>query len=407
MIVGRGMFFLVAVLAASPAFSQAVSPLEPPPTSRYLKWGPLWARPGLTIPTLGYDSNVFYRPDGSLLPQVGDYFIALSPRLQGMVLFGHRAFLTFDERLEFYLYAKQTDVNYFNQLGKMRLTVPFRSFGLYADAGYDRVRDRPIDAQDQRPIRKETPLGVGAIVKVGWRTDAELGFTHLRATAEDPDEILGCTPGVDPGCFSLAQRNDRTERGTRLLLTGSRRRIEFDDEAVGRDGREWRYGSGVDFGIGGKISGTLRAGYAHFDLSDPAAVDYRGIVGDIALAVRLGGQGSRLTLRGLRDVRYTLYESTPLYRYGNMDATLVKYFNRLLGMEAGIGRGTVTYLGDPENRVDDLLMGSVGVRVRLSENDIGRRVEYAFRYIRTRRDSTNDALDQNRGTIGFGVSFGY
>jgi hypothetical protein len=47
------------------------------------------------------------------------------------------------------------------------------------------------------------------------------------------------------------------------------------------------------------------------------------------------------------------------------------------------------------------------VRFRLSENDIGRRVEYAFRYILTRRDSTSDSLDQTRGTIGFGVAFGY
>ena len=47
------------------------------------------------------------------------------------------------------------------------------------------------------------------------------------------------------------------------------------------------------------------------------------------------------------------------------------------------------------------------MRFRLSENDIGRRVEYAFRYTIARRDSTLDFLDQIRGTIGFGMSFGY
>ena len=92
-----GFFVIAAILAASPAvFAQSISPLDPPDTERYLKWGPFRVRPGLTIPNLGYDSNVFYRPDGSDLPQVGDYFIALAPRIEGVVLFGHRAFFTFD-----------------------------------------------------------------------------------------------------------------------------------------------------------------------------------------------------------------------------------------------------------------------------------------------------------------------
>src|SRR5436190_14013114 len=103
---------LCATLIASPAvFAQAISPLDPPDTERYLKWGPFRVRPGLTIPNLGYDSNVFYRPDNSGLPQVGDYFVALAPRVEGVVLFGHRAFLTFDERIEFYAYARQTELD--------------------------------------------------------------------------------------------------------------------------------------------------------------------------------------------------------------------------------------------------------------------------------------------------------
>jgi hypothetical protein len=57
--------------------------------------------------------------------------------------------------------------------------------------------------------------------------------------------------------------------------------------------------------------------------------------------------------------------------------------------------------------VDNYTTGTVGIRFRISENDIGRRVEYALRYIRWHINSTRDDLDQNRGTIGFGLSFGY
>ena len=69
-----------------------------------------------------------------------------------------------------------------------RALAPFRRFGVYGDFGYNRTRDRPIEAQDARPIRKELPVGAGLILRLGWRTDAELGLTRIRYTATDPDQ---------------------------------------------------------------------------------------------------------------------------------------------------------------------------------------------------------------------------
>ena len=85
----------------------------------------------------------------------------------------------------------------------------------------------------------------------------------------------------------------------------------------------------------------------------------------------------------------------------------MRYFNRFIGLELGGGRFTLDFLGATDGRKDDILTGQAGVRFRISENDLGRRVEYAFRYILTRRNSTNPFLDQTRGTIGFGASIGY
>jgi hypothetical protein len=401
---------LLVTLASPAVFAQSISPLDPPDTARYLKWGPFRVRPGLTIPNFGYDSNVFYRPEGSNLPQEGDYFIAVAPRIEGVVLFGHRAFLTFDERIEFYAYAKQNELDYFNQFGRARLTIPFRRFGFYGDIGYDRVRDRPIEAQDARPIRKELPVGTGVILKLGWRTDAELGLTRTRSTAEDPDQA-----GID-------RLNDRVEKGTRLrarylmfgrtrlLLDSSQRTIRFDDDVTAaiRDGKERRALVGLDFGLGGRIFGTARVGWAAFDIVNPLAADFHGVVGDVSLGYSFGGSGSRVTLVGARDVRYSIYETSNLYIYTGGDLSFVKYFNRFLGGELGAGRATLDFLGSPAGgRKDVYSSGTVGVRFRISENELGRRVEYAFRYTRWNLNSNVDSLDQNRGTIGFGVSFGY
>jgi hypothetical protein len=413
--------------AAASAFAQgtSISPLEPPDTARYLRWGPFRVRPGFTIPTLGYDNNVYAVTDETAAAdpgsKVGDYFVALSPRLEGLVLFGHWAFLTFDERLDFFLYAKQSGLDYFNQFGKARLTIPFRRVGLYWDTGYDRTRDRPYDAQNQRPIRKYYPFGLGLVTKFGWRTDSELGWFRNRYNAEDPNDP--CDPAVNSSCFTVNDLNNRTEEGgrfkarylafgrTRVLLDLSQRTITFDDAEVGaqRDGTERRQLLGLDFGLGGRIFGTFRVGHAAFSLVDPAEEDFNGPVGDVALGYNFGSSGSRLTLTGARDVRYTTYDATPLYVYTGADLTLIKYFNHFVGMELSAGRANLDFLDSPslDHRVDHDIIGAAGVRFRFSENQLGRRVEYAIRYTRFVINSTENQLDQNRGTFGFGMTVGY
>ena len=399
------------------ALAQELTFLDPPDTARFLRWGPFRVRPTLTIPALGYDNNVLAAPDVSLQPRVGDYFIALAPRIDGLVLFGHRAFLTFDERLEFYAYARRSELDYFNHFGKARLTVPFRRFGFYVDAGYERTRDRPYDAQNIRPIRKTFPFGAGLILKFGWRTDAELGYVRTRYAAYDPNDV--CDPSTNSSCFTISDLNDHTETGTRLevrylavgrtrlLLELSQRTIAFDNPGVQRDGRERRQLVGVDFGLNGRLYGTLRVGHADFALADANGTGFNGPVADVELGYGFGSSGSHLTLTGARDVRYTVFDETPLYAYTGGDLALVKYFNRLIGAEFVAGRAVLKFLGDSQNRVDNDSKFVAGLRFRISENELGRRVEYAIRYTRTIINSTLPGLDQNRGTVGFGASFGY
>lgn len=422
--VGKRLLSLfLLVLACSAVLAQEISPLEPPDTARYLRWGPFRVRPGIAIDDLGYDSNVFAIPNNSPLAPVGDWFLAVTPKIQGLVLFGHRAFLTFDERLQFYAYARQSEIDYFNNFFNTRLTVPFGRFGVYGDIGYDRTRDRPYDAQDIRPIRKSYPVGVGFIIKIGWRTDAELGYVHGRFTAEDSNGGLICQTNPFPPpaqqCFTIAQWNNRVDTGTRLkarylafgrtrvLLELAQRTITFDDPAVDRNGTERRQLVGLDFGLGGSISGTIRVGHDNFNLVDPTATDFNGPIADIAVSYNFGSGGSRVTFVGVRDVRYTVQDSTDLYVTTGGDLRIVKYFNRFIGVEVGAGRAKLNFLGSVPARIDTDTNGSLGLLFRISENSLGRRVEYAFRYTRWIINSTLNYLDQNRGTIGFGVSYGY
>src|SRR4029077_13637064 len=129
----------------------------------------------------------------------------------------------------------------------------------------------------------------------------------------------------------------------------SQRDIEFDNPAVLRDGRERRQLVGLDFGLGGRVFGTFRVGHADFNLTAPGATGFNGPIADVALGYNLGSSGSRLVLTGARDVRYTVFDAPPLYVYTGGDLSFIKYFNRFSGAEIGLGRASLTFLGDPQD----------------------------------------------------------
>ena len=407
----RRTAILLVLAAAAVAVRAEDSPLEPPDLGRFVRWGPVRVRPSLVIPNFGYDDNVFYRTGDQ--PREGDWFLTLSPRVTGLALFGNTAFTTFDGRLDYTAYAKESALNYTNSYLSGRVTLPFDSFGFYVDLGWERTQDRPIDLEDARPIRTNARTGFGAIVELGWRTDAEIGV--LTSTWRNEDENYKTSDGL-----TIGDVLDRDEEGTRVrvryrlfgrlraTLETLRKTYDFANETPGvaPDGKESRVVPGIDFGEGGRISGSLRYGHASLDNEGTTTTDFSGRVGSARLAWKLGGQ-TTLRLETKRDAYYTIYEASRIYVQTAYDVRLVRYFNRALGAEIGWRPGRLEFPGDPRGREDDLNDVDAAIRLRLSENTLGRRIEYTIRLTRYRRDSTVDSFDQSRNVLGFGAVLGY
>src|SRR5262245_38135768 len=110
------------LLAGSHAWSQS-TPLSPPDLQRYLTWGPFRVRPGLQLSNIGYDDNILYRYELDPRPAVGDYTATLTPKVEGVVLFGSRAFFTFDGHFDYTYYLHNSSVSYANVFSDGRLTV--------------------------------------------------------------------------------------------------------------------------------------------------------------------------------------------------------------------------------------------------------------------------------------------
>ena len=184
----RALFVVLFVIGVPATTVSSDGPLEPPDLSEYVRWGPLRARPGVNISNLGYDDNVFFA-SGTQAPQ-GDYRITLGGTLEGLMLFGHRAFLEFDAGLNYTLYQTYgrtttgTDdegepfeipsQNYANGLLTSRVTFPFRGgWGVFADLDLTQVENRPTSEFNTRVKQRMNLFGFGFIVELGWRTYIE------------------------------------------------------------------------------------------------------------------------------------------------------------------------------------------------------------------------------------------
>lgn len=405
---------LCLLFAAQPAIAAGDDPLEPPDLSEYLRWGFLRVRPGLAVSNFGHDDNVFYNASDTR----GDITLTVTPALDGLILLGSRGFVTFSENIDYTLYKKFNELNTLDHTGRYRLTLPFRNAGLFVETELARLHERPIDLQDARTIRRSAAVAVGAIMRLGWRTTVELA--HARTEFNHTDEDFGSTDRTI-GDVKDRTENKWTARGAYVLVGRSRltleiadRSLEFDNPFLGslpgvvRNLDQRTFLPGVDFGIGGALSGTIHYGYTRLDYDDPALTDYRGIVGRTALTYHMKGS-SRITLDAERRVDFSVWENNSYLLDNRRSLRVTRFLNRYFGLEGLYSKGTVE-IPEPVQglpRRDRVREYSLGVVARIFENELGRKIEYALRLRDRDQISSVTGFDQSRRTITLSADVGF
>ena len=410
----RIILFSVAVLLGAAGPLPAADPLEPPELDQYVRWGPLRVRPGFAISNFGYDNNVFYGSSTEL----SDLTATLSPRLEGLVLLGSRGFVTFTEKLNYTLYKDFSELNALDHDGKYRLTVPFGEYGLFVSTEFKRLHERPIDLQDVRAIGRSRKFGMGAIARFGWRTTLELEYSENDFSYTDED--FG---GVGT---NIADLKDRTEQSaelrlrykllgrTNLTLDVTRQDLAFDSPFLGslpdvtRNLVRTTVLPGVDFGIGGALSGTVRIGYTKLGYVDPSLEDYSGPAGNASLTYRFNS-ATRLILNAERRVDFSVWEDNSYFIETSRGLKIIRFLNHFLGVEGGYdtGRLEVPRPIGGTTRFDDIRRYTAGLIFRMFESELGRRLEYTLRFTDYRRDSSVDSLSLGRNTLSLSADLGF
>jgi hypothetical protein len=371
-------------------------------------WGSFYIQPQLVISNAGVDSNIFYSPTDP----VKDFTLTIGPAAT-IYLPIHRKFVLSVYGSPQYVWYSKTEQErtwnyYFNGAAQLSLKNVFLSLeGLYSDA-----RERWNTEIDIRPRRKQMGYGGSALVKLAWKTSASLAYRTVRYDYESAvygdgwDVREKLNRREDYATLSFYHQAS-TQRRFFTDLEYGEYRFDFASQAAISDSRSGAAYAGFEFSpLGRRIRGRVRLGYKKFDVLGSGAADYKGLVGDSKISVRLARP---LVIRGsyVRDVVFSLWYDNPYYLETRPGVGASAYVFRFLRFDYDYSRGRNEYPvvgggGSDVKRFDIYSINSAGVYFRLKKS-----VALGFIANWWARDSNIDTEDDNRTFFGLNLTYDF
>ncbi|UCF67153.1 MAG: outer membrane beta-barrel protein [Acidobacteriota bacterium] len=410
-----GGLVCVAIVAAFPC-ALAQSPTRDNPFPRFYeprRWGPFFVEPEFTIDNIGYDDNIFLRPE--VLGQTeSDIVIQMGPRIRAQLPVGQRMALTFEDKLSGELFLHHPDLNHADNSLDAQYDILVGRVLLTTRGGWTTSRQRPNSEIDERTRREAREAAQTVRLFVGPRTDLVLTFGSSRIRYTDADRIVlidpdgdgtpesieeGDTIGVPIG-VALDRDEDelrvqagwRLSGGMRLFVEYRDTQIDFVSELAGRDVDDTRKLVGLELSPNAYLTGELSFGQADVRNTFPGFeyIPYDGSVGRAELTYRPTGS-TRLIGRYERDVNFSTYERNLYYRETERTLSAESFLGQRWGWQAGWSRRELQYpeentiielTGSDQRRRDEIDNAYAGVLFRY-----GRNVVLGIRYGVRQRDS--------------------
>jgi len=370
-----------------------------------LKLGPLRIRTMLYLTNAGYDSNVYRTPSNP----IKDYSITAGP--------GFYIYLPLKKKIIFLIYEspqyvyfaetkrERTWNNYFN--GQMNFV--FNRFLLTFGKGYSVAREIWNTEIDIRPQRKEDSYQ-GSVF---WQKSKKVSLFFRYRQAKYDYEDLSYEK------FNIRDRLNRIENyinftgyyrlsfRIRFFLDFEYGFFNFENPSSLRDSKSYAIFSGLEFSPLGIIRGRINLGYKYFDALNTGSKDYKGIVGDTTVSVRLV---KPLSIRASykRDVEFSIWYDNPYFLENRIGggASLYLFKNIRLDYDYYQGRNSYPETRETRNeksqikRKDNYFIQSIGIYFRLKKN-IGIGVT-ANQWV---RDSNLDWEDGRRRFVGVNLTY--
>jgi hypothetical protein len=229
---------------------------------------------------------------------------------------------------------------------------------------------------DSRPRRKEDSLEGSALCQFSQKTSVSIGYQRAKINYED----LSNEP------IKIGERLNRIENQTNLIayyqlsyrtmffLNMEYRTFLFENPSNNKDSKSYSIFSGFEFSPLGIVKGRINLGYKYLDAINSGAQDYRGMVGDSSISIRvLKPLSIRASYR--RDIEFSIWSSNAFYLENRIGAGVSFYLFKdiRLDFDNNIGRNTypesqLLNQGISEKRIDDYRVQAIGIYFRLKKN---------------------------------------
>jgi hypothetical protein len=373
-----------------------------------LHLGPLQLVPEFRLSEVGYDSNVYFREEGSVA--VSDFTAALSPEVRGYWLAGGTIILSVMENPEYLFYAKEKGLRAFTNsfASSLRLFV-LRSFSVSADYHVLSHVRRATSELDQRIRDTVKGLTAGFFFETPRGTAAGLtgsleDFRYKDVATNAPDDIYARSLDrrETAAAFELYYRV--FSQSFFFTTAGWTRYAFVFPGSAWRDASSFEVSGGIRFPLLGRARGTLSLGWKSFRPESPERKPFSGLVAATDVAFRFGRLG--VTLGYARDHAFSYNESAYYYIDGRARAGLSFYVTPSLRIDGTVQLGTMDYPEPQEvwyggeifvidRREDVNRTFSVGPVVRIAGN-AGLGLTYNF----YRRTSNAPGFNIRRNFVG-------
>jgi hypothetical protein len=378
-----------------------------------LRLGAIKLVPRFRLTDVGYDSNVYFRAEGSQV--VSDATATVSPELRGVWIGGGSLILSVTENPEYLAFAREKALRAFsnNFSGGLRW-LALRRFSLSAEyhvlshvrraLSEFAYRIRDTTTGGTAGLFFETPRGTA----IGFTGEVD-DFSYRDITAGTPDDVY--SRALDRRETAAAfEVHYRVFSRSYLFAAAGWRDYDFHfEESAWRNASSVEAAAGFRFPLTGRARGSVRLGWRSFRPDAPDRKGFSGLIAAGDLSFRMGILGVAWGFN--RDHSFSANESAYYYVDTRGRLTLSLYLGRSLRVDGGVQLGAIVYPepqavwtgGDViivDHRRDDQANFSVGPVLRIS-GPVGLGVTYNF-YTRT---SNAPGFDVRRNFVGAFVTY--
>ena len=375
------LLLLISILSYGQSYRSFRADLDEISQRTLWQKGPFRFYPIIGIREIGFDSNVYYKPE--FAEPISDYMAVFYADLNAHLVFKKRLILSLTWNPEYVFYLTEARERRWNQFispeFKLRL---LRRLVLSGGYSYSDRRYRVSSEFDVRANEIASGYNGGFFFETGWKTSLGFRASIRNLSYEDITE-----PGQE---IYLSRDLNREEKNGRLefyyrvfsksyfFISGGYTEYDFEYiESSWRDSDSYQVYSGIRFPILGKIRGTLSLGYKDLVPRTSGKKGFSGLVGNTSLDFRLRRFGFRLSY--IRDISFSYYTNNIFFNEDRYGAGASIYPTRFLRVDYNFSYAEARY---PEpvlqsmpdgssleiSRKDRYQMHSAGIVYRIIEN---------------------------------------